>query len=83
MKTVRIEVHKFTMSDVDDIEIYVAEPLYAFEKSEKGQWIMKNAIEPPEWHQRFVNDAYYYIISVTAKFTEDMATFYQLKWGNK
>lgn len=79
----KLVVHKFTISDVDDVDIYAAEPLYAWEKSEAGQWVMANAVEPPEWHKRFVHDAYYYIITVTANFTEEMAIFYQLKWGNK
>jgi len=81
MKTVR--VHKFNMGDVEDVELYVAEPLYQFEMSEKGQWVMQNALEPPIWNQRFVQDAYYYIITIDAKFTDEMATFFQLKWGNK
>lgn len=81
MKT--LQVHKFTMSDVDDIEIYAAEPLYQFEISEKGQWVMQNSLEEPVWHQRLVHDAYYYIISIEAKFTDEMATMFLLKWCNK
>lgn len=81
MKT--IQVHKFNIGDVDDIEIYVAEPLYEFEVSEKGRWVTEHALESPVWHQRMIPDAFYYIISVEAKFTDEMATFFQLKWGNK
>lgn len=71
------------MSDVEDVELYAAEPLYQFEISEKGQWVMKNALEPPIWNQRLVQDAYYYIITVESNFTDELATFFQLKWGNK
>lgn len=71
------------MSDVEDVELYAAEPLYQFEISEKGQWVMKNALEPPIWNQRLVQDAFYYIITVEANFTDELATFFQLKWGNK
>lgn len=76
-----LEVHRFSMGDVDDIEIYIAEPLYKFEISDKGKWVMANALEAPQWQR--INDysTYSFVVIVVAKFTDELATFFNLKWG--
>jgi hypothetical protein len=33
-------VHEFTMGDVEDPDLYAAQPLIEWEKSESGQWVM-------------------------------------------
>lgn len=78
MKT--IQVHSFRMGDVEDVEIWAAQSLYEWEKSEKGQWVMTNAIEVPVWNQTVCSDYYGYLITVQAKFTDEDAVFYKLKW---
>lgn len=46
-----IVVHTFTMGDVEDPDLYAAEPLYKWQQSEIGQWIMTNAVETPSWYR--------------------------------
>ena len=41
----RITFHRFKMGDVDDVDIYVAEPIYDWQQTEQGQWVMKHAQE--------------------------------------
>lgn len=43
--TVKVTFHTFTMGDVDDIDIYCAQPIGEWQKTEKGQWIMENATD--------------------------------------
>lgn len=31
------------MGDVDDIDIYVAQPIYDWQQTAKGRWVMENA----------------------------------------
>jgi hypothetical protein len=31
------------MGDVDDIDIYVAQPIYEWQQTEQGRWVMENA----------------------------------------
>lgn len=50
--THRIVVHKFQLRDLDDPDIYAAQPLWEWESSEEGKWIMKNSLETPQWHRR-------------------------------
>ena len=40
-----ILVHEFVLGDVDDPEIYAAEPLYQWRQSAEGQWFTKHALE--------------------------------------
>jgi hypothetical protein len=47
----KVVVHKFDLSDVDDPDIYAAGPIYDWERSEAGQFVMKHAVDTPEWHR--------------------------------
>lgn len=47
----KITVHKFDLSDVEDPDLYAAEPLWKWEKSDAGQFVMKHAVDKPEWHR--------------------------------
>ena len=44
-------VHEFTLGDVEDPDLYAAEPIIKWQRSEMGEWIMNNAIELPSWHR--------------------------------
>ena len=46
-----IVVHSFTMGDVEDPDLYAAEPLWKWQQSESGAWIMAHAVETPCWHR--------------------------------
>lgn len=77
----KLIVHKVAMGDVEDPQLYAAEPLYHFEISEKGKWVMEHALETPVWFCRPNPDTYYYSVIIEATFTEEMATYFKLKWG--
>lgn len=73
-------VHEFTMGDVDDPDIYAAEPLWQFQQSEKGQWVIEHSLETPIY-QRVIDQMYYgYKYKVSARLTEQDITFFLLKW---
>ena len=77
----KIVVHKFRLSDVDDPEIYAAQPIYEWQQSDKGKWIMDHAMEPPVWHRYIDAQTYGYQYAITAKLKGVDYTFYTLKWG--
>ena len=39
----KITFHIFNIGDVEDIDIYVAEPIYQWQQTEQGRWVMENA----------------------------------------
>lgn len=76
----RITFHTFTMGDVDDVEIYAAQPLWEWQQSEQGQWVMANCAEPkysigPDGH------SWGHRVSVYGEVDDSAATFFQLKWS--
>ena len=50
-ETREIVVYTFTMGDVDDPDLYAAQPLWDWQQSEQGKWIMEHAVETPVWHR--------------------------------
>jgi len=41
----KINFHTFTMGDVDDIDIYAAQPIWEWQQTQHGQWVMENAYD--------------------------------------
>ena len=74
MKT--IVAHRFTVGDVEDPDIYAAEPLWEWQNSEAGKWAMENCSETPSWHRDM--DPQYYGIRITL--TPELYTFWKLKY---
>ena len=77
-----VTVHRFNMGDVDDPDLYAAEPLWQWQQSEMGQWVMERAVDTPEWHRRADYMAYHIQYVIVAKLKDIDYTFWQLKWGN-
>jgi hypothetical protein len=75
-----IEFHSFTMGDVEDPEIYAAEPLYKFMQSEKGQWV-KTHCRDPRYIIRSDLNTFGTRVIVYGKVEEVSATEYFLKWA--
>jgi hypothetical protein len=76
---VAIKVHEFFMSDCDDLDIYVAEPLNSWLSTECGSWVRENSVGM-RWHSFIDPDRFGHKITVVATMTEQNAVFYQLKW---
>jgi hypothetical protein len=74
-------IHRFSMSDVDDVDLYVAGPLYAWQSSEEGKFVFEHAIETPEWHKMLRHDLYMADIRITAIMSEKHFVEYYLKFG--
>ena len=60
-------VYEFNLGDVEDPDLYAAEPLWEWQSSEMGKWIMTNAIEPPSWHRMPDSLQYGYRYQIRAK----------------
>ena len=76
-------VHTFTMGDVEDPDLYAAEPLWQWQQSEAGQWVMTHAVESPTWYRAADPFNYGYSFKITAKLRGKDYTFWQLKWGSR
>jgi hypothetical protein len=76
-----VVVHEFTMGDVEDPDLYAAEPLWKWQQSEMGQWIMENAVETPSWYRIPDMMQYGYKFQVRAKLMGPKLTEYLLRQG--
>ena len=76
-----ITVHRFTMGDVEDPDLYAAQPIHEWEKSEAGQWVMTNAVETPSWHRMVDHMSYGYRYEIRADLKDEDVTFFKLKWA--
>jgi hypothetical protein len=75
-----VAVHSFTMGDVEDPDLYAAEPIHQWQQSEAGQWVMKNAVETPFWHRHVDPYSYGYKYYIIARLREQDQTYWALKW---
>ena len=48
----KIVVHRFRMGDVEDPDLYAAQPIWEWQESEAGKFVMKHAIETPIWRRQ-------------------------------
>jgi hypothetical protein len=74
-------VHEFSMGDVEDPELYAAQPLWEWQQSEAGQWVMENAVDKPYWIQSLDYNSWGHTFKVMARLAEQDQTFWALKWG--
>ena len=47
----QVVVYRFQMGDVEDPDLYAGESLLKWQQSEAGQFVIKNAIDQPEWRR--------------------------------
>jgi hypothetical protein len=78
----KVAVHTFTMSGVEDPDIYAAGPIFDWERSEAGQYVMKHAIDKPEWHKFMDYDSIGYRYVIVAELEAKKLSEFYLRWGS-
>ncbi len=79
----KIVVHRFRLSDVDDPDLYAAEPIWNWQQTDAGKFIMENAIEQPIFHKHLDHMTYGYQYAITAELEKKKLSEYYLKFGIK
>jgi len=80
VKYMDILVHTFRLGDVEDPDIYAAEPIWAWQQSAAGCWVMEHAVEKPYWTRRTDYQSYGYEFNIVARLSEADAVFFKLKY---
>jgi hypothetical protein len=73
-------VHEFTMGDVEDPDLYAADPIIKWQDSEAGKFIMEHAVESPYWLRQIDHSSYGYRYRIMARLSEQNQTFFRLKF---
>jgi hypothetical protein len=76
-------VHRFRMGDVEDPDLYAAQPLWEWQQSEMGKWVMERSVETPMWHRNQNPASYHTDYAVQAWLKGADYSFWVLKWGNQ
>ena len=74
----KYKLHEFTMGDVEDVDIYMAQPIYEWQQTPAGKWCMEKATEIT-YHTMFDHGAYGHRVVITGYLSGKHATFWSLK----
>lgn len=77
----KLVVHQFRMSDVEDPDLYAAQPIHEWEKSDAGKFVMEHAIDTPEWHRHLDPVSYGYQYIIVAELEKKKLSEFYLRWG--
>ena len=75
-----IVVHEFAMGDVEDPDLYAAQPLSDWQDSEAGKFVMAHAVETPYWIRQIDYNSYGHRYVIVARMKEPDQTFFRLKF---
>ena len=76
-------VHEFRIGDVEDPVIIAGGPLWDWQQSEAGQWVIEHAVEQPYWHKQVDASTYSYQFRIMARLSDQDQTFFKRKWGTQ
>ena len=78
----KLVVHTFNIGDVDDPEIYAAEPIWNWQQTEAGKWVMQNSTDT-YWAKHWDQSTYNQVYKIVATLSDTDCTYFSLKWGFK
>lgn len=73
-------VHTINMGDVEDPDVMIAEPIWQWQQTDAGKWIMDNSNPTPSWHRFIDHNNYGYLYQIRAYLTHEQLTYYKLKY---
>ena len=69
------------MGDVDDVDIYAAQPIYEWQQTEQGQWVMKHAHDLT-YHVLADHDTWGHRVVIRGTLNDGpLVTEYFLRWA--
>lgn len=74
-------VHEITMGDVEDPDLFVADPIWRWQQTDAGKFVMEHAVDQPYWTRNADPVNYGHLYRIVARLSEHNETFWRLKWG--
>ena len=78
--TVTHVVHTIIVTDSYDPEIAVAQPIYDWQQTDSGKWVMKNSVPVASYHRHTDYSKFGYVYQIRAYLTPEQITFFELKF---
>jgi hypothetical protein len=79
-KTIGYIVHEIKMGDVEDPDLFVAQPIYDWQQTKAGKYIMKNSAPSPMWNRTVDINTYGHLYTIIAYLTPKQLTYYKLRF---
>lgn len=79
-KTIEYIVHSISMGDSEDPDLYVAAPIWEWQQTEAGKYVMANSVPTPMWVRDIDSYTFGHRYSIKAYFTPKKLTYYRLKF---
>ena len=77
-------VHEIKIAEVEDPDLFVADPIWRWQQTDAGKFVMEHAAEKPYYTHHLDHNSYGNIYRIMARLSEQDHTFWALKWaGNK
>lgn len=76
----RYVVKRIYMGDVEDPDLMVSQPIWEWQQTDAGKYVMKHSVPEPEWHRQMNRNTYGYEYAIQAHFTPEQITFFELKF---
>ena len=73
-------VYTILMGDVEDPDLFVAEPIWKWQQTEAGKFVMNRSVEPPIWQRAIDEHSWGWKYSIIAYLTEQDETYFRLKY---
>lgn len=73
-------VHFIRVGDCEDPDLYVAEPIWHWEHTEAGRWVMEHSAPKPMWVRHIDPLTYGYKYAIKAYLTPEQLTYWKLKY---
>jgi hypothetical protein len=72
-------IHTFRLGDCEDPDIYVAQPIYEWQQTEHGKWVMEHG-KDPTYHLHADPITYGHMVAITAHIKPKHWTEYCLRF---
>jgi hypothetical protein len=77
----KIIVHRFNISDYEDPDLHAAAPLWEWQQSDAGKFIMQHALDKPECHKHIDPMSLSYRYIVVAELEKKKLSEFYLRFG--
>ena len=76
----KVVVHSFSMGDVDDPDLYAAQPIYEWQQSDAGKFVMEHAVAEPIWLKNIDNVSWGYKYIIVAELEKKKLSEFYLRF---
>lgn len=76
----KVIVHRFSLGDVEDPDLYAGEPLLQWQNSDAGKFILEHAVDTPIWQRQVDHQSYGWQYVIIAELEKKKLSEYYLRF---